>query len=108
MLKQAKLADKDLVLSVEGQRLRVVVEDRGRGGDSLTLFDFEASVPFESKGGVPNGYVGFSNGLVLPAVQACISDTITIFIEPDPKGSIEPMGIVDGSFKSVVMPIRIH
>lgn len=104
MLKRAKLADKDLVLSVEGKRLRVVVDGK-RDGGALSLFDFEGSVPFE--GGVPEGYIGFSNSYVLGAVQACVSDNITVHLLPARKGSVEPMGIVDGSFKAAIMPIRV-
>jgi len=102
MVKSAKLADKNLVLAVEGQRLRVVV-DRGRMVQ--TLFDFESAVSFEGK--VPPGYIGFGAHLVLPALQACDSDTIQVFLNPHEKGSIEPMGIRDGGYKVVIMPTRM-
>lgn len=107
MLKRAKLSDPNLILSVEKKRFRVVVDgERTRAtGHSMSLFDFEDSVPF--KGSVPSGFIGFSNNLVLPAVQACESDNITIFISPHKDGSVDPMGIVDGAYKVVIMPLRI-
>lgn len=105
MLKRAKLADPNLILSVEKKRLQVVVDSKRPAAGTMSLFDFEDSVPF--KGKVKSGYIGFANNLVLPAVQACESDNISIFIRPDPGGSIEPMGIVDGAYKVVIMPLRV-
>lgn len=108
MLKSAKLADKDLVLAVEGQRLRVVVD---RADTGMSLFDFEGTVSFEhgsKKNKVPAGRIAFGVHLVLPAVQQTQSDTIQLFMNPAPEGSVEPLGIVDGSYKTVIMPVRIN
>jgi DNA polymerase III sliding clamp (beta) subunit (PCNA family) len=101
MISQAKVADTTLVLSAEGQRLRVLVDQEVR----MSLFDFEGSVPFE--GEIPQGIIGLNAELLLPAVKSARSDKIVIHINPVKGGSLEPMGIVDGSYSAVMMPMRI-
>jgi hypothetical protein len=109
LLKRAKNASMEVTLSFANERLSVITEQLGEA-DERTLFDFLDTCPFKSRGRkkLPPGTIRLRLQYLLPLLEkTATSDTVELRVSPDPKGSLDPLVVVDGPLRAIQMPMRL-